>query len=563
MTARATAAAAFPATGSGLARRLAALDRAITLCDGRLDADALGKAQAIVARARERLRLSGEHTVVALAGPTGSGKSSLFNAIAGIELSRPGVHRPTTGHPVACVWGPEGAQPLLDWLGIPRRHQLGHDTVLDSGSQTGLTGLILLDLPDQDSTDVTHRLEADRLVELVDLLVWVVDPEKYADASLHDDHLRPLATHAPITLCVFNQIDRLAPAAVQQCLADLRKLLVADGLSGVEILATSAAIGAGIPALRDALASRVQEKRAAGERLLADVVNVAGELAEQCRDGKTRDIDGHARTALVSALGRAAGVPAVLDAVEAAHRFRGGLATGWPLTRWIKRLRPDPLRRLHLGSFGRRPGSTDQEASADSGPAPMPARTSLPAPDSIARSQAQTALRAVGDAASRGLPLAWADAVRRAARSNEAELAKELDNAVSATDLDMDRSPRWWSAVGAVQWLFATAFLAGLVWLLVLAGFGLLKAPEPTTPELAGWPVPTLLVLGGAVAGFVMAILARPLIAVGARRRARRAAARLRVAVGEVAERSVLALVASEIERYREACLHVRVAAGE
>jgi hypothetical protein len=233
------------------------------------------------------------------------------------------------------------------------------------------------------------------------------------------------------------------------------------------------------------------------------------------------------------------------------------------LTRWLKRLRPDPLRRLHLGSFGRRPNAVSHEALADPGQVPMPPRTSLPAPDSIARSQARTALRAVGDAASRGLPLPWAGAVRGAALSNEAELADGLDHAVAATDLGMDRSPRWWSAVGALQWLFTTALLLGLIWLAVLAGFGFLKAPEPPTPDLAGWPVPTLLVLGGAAAGLLLAIVARPLIAVGARRRARRAAARIRVAVGEVAERCVLAPVATEIERYREACTHVRVAAGE
>lgn len=562
MIAPATAADVFPATAFGLARRLTALDRALTLCDGRLDADLLGRAQGVAAKAGERLRLSGDHTVVAFAGPTGSGKSSLFNEIAGIELSPTGVRRPTTAHALACVWGPEGAQPLLDWLGIPRRQQLGRETVLDSGSQNALDGLILLDLPDQDSTEVTHRLEVDRLVKLVDLLVWVVDPQKYADAALHEGYLRPLATHAPVTLCVFNQIDRIAPGAVQQCLADLRKLLVADGLAGVEILATSAATDAGIPALREALTTRVREKRAARERLLADVTSVAGELAEHCGDGKAADIDRPTRTALVSALSGAAGVPAVVDAVDAAHRFRGGLATGWPVTRWLKRLRPDPLRRLHLGSFGRRPGSKDGDAAADPGATSIPPRTSLPAPGSIARSQAQSALRAVGDAASRGLPVPWADAVRRVARSNEAELADGLDRAVATTDLGMDRSPRWWSVVGALQWMFATALLFGLLWLGVLAGFGFLKAPEPPTPELADWPVPTLLVFGGAAAGLLLAILAKPLIAVGARRRARRAAARLRTGVSEVAERLVLAPAATEIERYREAYTQVRVAAG-
>ena len=34
---------------------------------------------------------------MALAGATGSGKSSLFNALLGEEVSAPGVRRPTTG----------------------------------------------------------------------------------------------------------------------------------------------------------------------------------------------------------------------------------------------------------------------------------------------------------------------------------------------------------------------------------------------------------------------------------------------------------------------------------
>jgi hypothetical protein len=33
------------------------------------------------------------------------------------------VTRPTTKHSHACVWGMEGAGPLLDWLGVQRRHR--------------------------------------------------------------------------------------------------------------------------------------------------------------------------------------------------------------------------------------------------------------------------------------------------------------------------------------------------------------------------------------------------------------------------------------------------------
>ncbi|MCB2557781.1 50S ribosome-binding GTPase, partial [Listeria monocytogenes] len=80
--------------------------------------------------------------VVALAGATGSGKSSLFNALAGADLAAVGVPRPTTAEAMAAVRG-DGAQALLDWLGVQRRYRLA----ADPGSQGGL---VLLDLPDHD-----------------------------------------------------------------------------------------------------------------------------------------------------------------------------------------------------------------------------------------------------------------------------------------------------------------------------------------------------------------------------------------------------------------------------
>ena len=57
----------------------------------------LDDADAVIKRGGERLRLSSNHSVVALAGGTGSGKSTLFNALSGATFSPPGVTRPTTG----------------------------------------------------------------------------------------------------------------------------------------------------------------------------------------------------------------------------------------------------------------------------------------------------------------------------------------------------------------------------------------------------------------------------------------------------------------------------------
>ena len=206
---------------SDVVERVAGLQQAVEAARGRLDDSLVDEAGGVVERATNRLRMSSEHTVVALAGATGSGKSSLFNYICGLDLAAVGVKRPTTSWALACAWGPDGASELLDWLGIPKRHQVNRMGMLDeSASDRDLQGLVLLDLPDHDSTEVSHHLEVERLVKLADVLVWVLDPQKYADAAIHDRFLKPLNTHADVMIVALNHIDEIPPQEVDRCLAD-------------------------------------------------------------------------------------------------------------------------------------------------------------------------------------------------------------------------------------------------------------------------------------------------------------------------------------------------------
>ncbi|MFD5332330.1 GTPase family protein, partial [Cellulosimicrobium cellulans] len=287
-----------------LAARTTALETAVRAGEGRVDSDLLADARTVVARARERAGLSADHTVVALAGATGSGKSSVFNALAGDDLATVGVQRPTTSHPLAAVWGtggvvrpasgaPSGTTPgaagagaLLDWLEVRRRHEMGTpltsgdpDDARAGGGLRGLlkgrraaevtSGLVLLDLPDHDSVVVEHRVRAERLVERADLLVWVVDPQKYADAALHERYLRPLAGHGSVVVLVLNQVDRLSPADADACLADLRRLAAEDGLGDARVLGVSARTGQGLDELRGLLADAAARRRAANDRRAA------------------------------------------------------------------------------------------------------------------------------------------------------------------------------------------------------------------------------------------------------------------------------------------------------
>ena len=246
--------------------------------DGGFGAALLDDADAVLKRAGERLRLSSNHTVVALAGGTGSGKSTLFNALSGATFSPPGVTRPTTRHVHACVWGMQGAAPLLDWLNVQRRHRYARASVLDSG-ESDLDGLILLDLPDHDSVVTASMAAVDRLSKLADMVIWVLDPQKYADAAVHNRYLIPLAGHASVFTVVLNQIDTLPPEQIRDCEQDLRRLLDAEGLAETPVLPVSARTGAGLAELRALLMETVQRNRAVTDRIAADIDAVIGGFA--------------------------------------------------------------------------------------------------------------------------------------------------------------------------------------------------------------------------------------------------------------------------------------------
>ncbi len=479
------------------------------------------------------------HTVVALAGATGSGKSSLFNALTGERLAAVGVRRPTTATAQACVWGSANPDALLDWVGVPRRHRLGdRDPALD--------GLVLLDLPDHDSVESSHRVEVDRLLGVVDLLVWVLDPQKYADAAIHDDYLAPLATHAGIMLVALNQADRLPRPDLDGCVRDLRGLLATDGLPEVPVLPVSATTGAGLPSLREVLAERVAGRRAAAERLAADVTTCAESLRRHCGGSGADPVRAAERAGVVPSLAAAAGVDTVVRAVDRAHRSRAVGATGWPPLRWLRRLRPDPLRRLRL-----------PERQIDAGD-----RTSLPAPSAADRARVSVVVRRFSDEVTDGLPEPWPARVRDTALAAEAELPDVLERAVAGTDLGMARRPRWWRLAGALQWLLGIVALTGALWLVGLFAWSYLQLGQPPVPHVGRLPLPTLLLLAGVLAGLLLAGVTRRIAALGARRRARTARRRLRARVSAAAEATLIAPVADVLMKYERFCAAVRRTLG-
>jgi GTP-binding protein EngB required for normal cell division len=525
--------------GSDLGGRIDGLGQAARAARGRLPDPVVDDAEATVTRAVGRLGLTADHTVVALAGSTGSGKSSIFNGLAGVELSSVGVRRPTTSWATACVWGKTGAEEMLDWLGIAPRHQVMRDSLLDLGKEdSALQGVVLLDLPDHDSTEVSHHLEVNRLIELTDLMIWVLDPQKYADAAVHNRYLRPLASHKSVMLVVLNHIDEVVEHRRQAMLDDVRRLVDADGLDGVPVIAISARTGEGIDALRSEIQRRVKAKSVVRARVEADIKGAAARLQQTSGTSAQPQLATERIAALEDAFADAAGVPTVVSAVEAANRVRAGRATGWPVTSWMSRLRPDPLKRLHLDL-----GDAGKEFTGRG-------RTSVPAATQVQRARVDSEVRAMAEEVSAPLARPWADALRRASVATLPDLNDRLDAALSRTDLNSDRIPVWAGLVRSLQWILLLTALVGLGWLGVLAGDRYLGNTHQSTPEVGGLLLPTLLLLGGVVLGVGLALFCRLLVSRTARSRARAADRRLRAAISEVAEDLVVAPVRGELAAY-------------
>ncbi len=256
-----------------LAAVLDALDLAVARAAAVLDDDELEPAARAVQAVRDRRGHVGGTLVLALAGGTGSGKSSLLNAVAGSPVASVSRIRPHTDQPLA--WYPADAEPalqtLLDRYGVTRRVP-----------QQVLPGLALVDLPDHDSVVGAHRATVEALLPEVDGVIWVLDPEKYRDPVLHDDILGPLTDYQDQFLFVLNQADRLAGDA-DDVAADVRAALRDTGLEAPEVFLTAAdpdhGPPVGIDELRRYLAERLDGKRMGLGKLLTDIRRAGDELA--------------------------------------------------------------------------------------------------------------------------------------------------------------------------------------------------------------------------------------------------------------------------------------------
>ncbi|VEI12744.1 P-loop NTPase family protein [Trueperella bialowiezensis] len=293
--------------------RLKALQRAVAAGGRFFDPYVASRAQDDLRRTEERMRLGVDITVAALVGGTGSGKSTMFNAITELDFADSGEVRPTTERAAACTFDVD-ATPLLDYLEVDDDRRIEHSSILTLGKEN-LDGLVLLDLPDNDSVKLAHSALTDRLLPMVDLLMWVVDPQKYADQVLHKDFLAGLAGRQDAMVVVLNQIDRVPLDQREAIVADLRELLDSDGLERVPIMVASALTGEGIPEIRSMLAEAAARPSNNARTAAAELDAIASRLRDNVGE-REPEMSEEVVSDVVDRIVRSSGIPSVVESIR-------------------------------------------------------------------------------------------------------------------------------------------------------------------------------------------------------------------------------------------------------
>lgn len=456
--------------------------------------------------ARERLRFPGATYVLALAGGTGVGKSSLLNAIAGSTVSRAAARRPTTSEPLA--WVPRAARaelaPLLEWLSV--RDVREHDDPRASG-------VAIVDLPDLDSIAPEHRARVDELLPRVDAVIWVADPEKYRDAILHDDYMRRWMPRLARQLVVVNKSDRLSPEDGERIRRDLAAALPSATAGAVDVVLASAAGGeAGIDRVRAWIAGGADAKRIIAERVAAEARSAVRDLAERAGvvAGAAALVPPARRTqALRDMVREALGVldlagleRQAISATRLAARPRGAGPLG-PLTAALYRWSGRAQVKAEPAAYLRRWRERGTLARATQPLRALVSEALTSAPATLRPRLAEAIVPATVDA----------------------RVSSALD-AAAAVPIGTAPTSALWVLIGFAQYLVTGVLIFAALWIAVIT-FGQVDVATAVLPVLGPVPTPLLLLAAALAAGYILARL----LGAHARWLGRRWAARIRRAV--------------------------------
>ncbi|WP_454294240.1 GTPase [Salana multivorans] len=300
----------FPLELPGVERARALRDRITTQLDAHLI---------------PRLRTASLPTIVVVGGPTGAGKSTLVNAVAGHEVSPAGVVRPTTKKPVLVVNPAD-----MELVG---EHPVAERAALVEADLP--RGLALLDAPDLDSVEAKNRERAIELIEVADVWLFVTTANRYGDAV-------PWAVLEQVKrrgITVGVVLDRIGAEALDTVRRDLLARLADAGFGSVPlfIVPDAGPLDGPLPKKQVVDVERwlhlVAGRHGSHEVVTRTIRRVWSPLREESRELLDASLAQVEAAADLTAAAKAVVNPA---AEELATQLRDGvLADGAPTSRWL------------------------------------------------------------------------------------------------------------------------------------------------------------------------------------------------------------------------------------
>ena len=510
-----------------------------------------------------RLGFPADAFVVALVGGTGVGKSSIVNALAGVEISAASVRRPTTATPVA--WIPAGSEedlgPLLEWLAVAPAdvHAAPRPGVATESGETPPAAVAILDLPDLDSIAPSHRARVDAALPRVDAVIWVTDPEKYHDARLHDEFLVRWLPRLGRQLVVVNKADRLTAEDGELIRRDLgRDIERIAGAAGREPHARPAVV---LASTRGGV-HRATTDRATTDRGAADGAALPGYPGPAASDGLAAVRGWLLDSAAAKQVARTRLLATIRDTISALARTGGldPMGEAAPLlTAEVRRAAADGatealLRVVDLVALRRQAVGATRARARARGAGPLggitsrlfrwsgrQARVADPAAYLVRwrdRGTPGPAAGVVRAALSDALRTATAGTRRRLAAETASEpleraLGSAVDRAIVA-DPGVPPTSAWWTVIGLAQTIATGALVLSAVWVVlwILIKFA---ADTIVLPVVGQVPIPLVALVASLLAGYLLARLLGLHAGWLGRRWADRLAARIRAGVRQEA----------------------------
>lgn len=540
-------------------------------------------------------------TVIAVAGPSGTGKSTVVNTLARRNSLVPtGMHRPTTTELVAYVDTEVTAAPFLELSGIPRsvsvefcttrsnplRDSLGMvgegHQVRSALTQSGHP--IVVEVPD---TLLVPELTsvASQVLETADLILWTTDSQKYADAAFHS-RISAFPRH-PNSYFVLTHTEGLTESQLQTLNQELSAIAERIGVSP-EILQISLYDESSLARFRETVAelSHAPEARWRGEqaaihhaatRLGQDLeLDVTGEPSTQpVQAPSVASLPSPAETKLVDQVTQVSGLSAVEANFSKQYLRAGGFWTLWPVLNWLAGIKP--LAHVNQDD-STTPGEPDAdkpvgrsadpspEQTADESSTPDVADSTLdpdlpsvaPQADSLNRffprvnvAGITSAARTYAATASAHRPSKWVDFAQLKAVELSGNLVSALNLALESWKFPARPARTWWRIWRLGHWFWLVALVVGLLWSLV-AGVAFLGGAGTSAAVWMVGPVPfPLLLLVAAVAGtLVWSLVGAKILHCGARNYGRECADKFRSLIQEVTRQGFLVKMNQNLDLY-------------